>query len=239
MFAKWTFRWIGLFWSANFHIVPDPPFHCLYCLPFYAKKKKRRKKCPIGTFLSSLSPLWICISSARVTTGGNNADKPSSFPPIEFTIIYNYYHWKSISSPPHSVCAHCTEHKFFHRVLPPFFSTHSFLLIEKAEIPSWVNIDRFTVILVTPQKAGQNFQFFTSQIILFYLTFLLYQLACCVFGGECVTNVCVKCVSGGGKARWGKRETVLSLRKNKAWWPFRQTCLPTTRLMKSKLMVSK
>jgi hypothetical protein len=32
---------------------------------------------------------------------------------------------------------------------------------------------------------------------------------------------------------------VLSLRKNKAWWPFRQTCLPTTRLMKSKLMVSK
>ena len=163
MFAKWTFRWIGLFWSANFHIVLDPPFHCLYCLPFYAKK--RRKKCPIGTFLSSLSSLWICIPSAR-DNWREQRRQAFFFPPIEFTIIYNYYHWKSISSPPHPVCAHCTEHKFFHRVLPPIFFTHSFLLIEKAEIPSWVNIDRFTVILVTPQKAGQNFQFFTSQIII-------------------------------------------------------------------------
>jgi len=143
---------------------------------------------------------------------------------------------KTDSPSSHILFVHIVQStRVLRRVFPPF-STHSFLLIEKAEIPSWVNIDRFTVILVTPQKAGQNFQFFTSLIIILpYFSFLSTCL--CVWWWMCA-NVCViMCVWWGQGER---KETVLSLRKkNKAWWPFRQTCLPTTRLMKSKLMVSK
>lgn len=108
------FRWIGLFWSAlhSFHARSALLLSLLSPL-FMQNKRRRKKKCPKWNIVViPFSPLWICIPSARVTTGGDYADKPSSFLQIQFTIIYNYYyHWKPISS--HILFVHIVQSTSF------------------------------------------------------------------------------------------------------------------------------
>ena len=113
--------------------------------PFYANEKEKRKKQEKivheeKTILSTpFCLMWICILKCTCDATQTNFSSSLFFSLIQFIIINNYYYQIRYSS------YLCTLYRF---------SLSCPILVdgESGEIPSWVNIDWFTVILVTPQQ---------------------------------------------------------------------------------------